>query len=68
MATRALCRPLIRSARRVAQPQLSFSSSSIARQAQESSNNPQSNHEKYTHFGFENVKEEEKEHKGMAGS
>lgn len=38
-----------------------FSSSSIVRDAQ-------NQQDKYTHFGFENVKAEEKEHKGELSS
>lgn len=58
MATRSLCRPVMRSATRRSPAQAYFSSSSIVRDAQ-------NQQDKYTHFGFENVKAEEKEHKGM---
>lgn len=58
MATRSLCRPVMRSAARRSPVQAYFSSSSIVRDAQKQQ-------DQYTHFGFENVKAEEKEHKGM---
>jgi 2-methoxy-6-polyprenyl-1,4-benzoquinol methylase len=66
MATKLAWRPLLRSAKlkpASLQAQPSFSSS--VRQAQDTSKAQSSNHERYTHFGYENVKEEEKASKGM---
>jgi hypothetical protein len=65
MASRSLCRAFLRPVRRcVPSAQLKASFSSSISQAQEASNTQQAKQEKYTHFGYENVKEEEKEIKG----
>jgi hypothetical protein len=57
----------MRSANRYpASAQAQFHISSYLSQAQDTSKAEPSNHERYTHFGYENVKEEEKEQKGIS--
>lgn len=66
MATKLLWRQSLRSAKlRPASSQAKVYFSSSTGLAQEGSKTEQSNHERYTHFGYENVREEEKASKGM---
>lgn len=56
MASRSLCRPVLRSAAKCQTRAAGFKSFAAVREAQKP--------EEYTHFGFENVRAEEKAQKG----